>query len=252
MHHRTAIRSIRLSHLLATLLLSAAMPHLASAAIVINGDFSTPGVAPNTFASWETDFGTGFVAPTDGGGMARFSVDGFADATRQLSQTFALPSGAKSLEFIYDFTSIAGGTSTGLSFDSFQATLFNSTGVAQSPISAGILDAFFARDASGFQDKSSAVTLTDLGGGKSRVLLDVASLTPGQYMIDFILAGDDDGFISTVNVDDVIAIQDTSAVPEPTGTVLVFSLLAGVAARTRKNRVKKQTCERLSVSSRQT
>lgn len=235
-----AIFSIRnLRPLVATFLLSLALSQSASAAIVINGDFATPGVAPNTFANWETDFGTGFVAPTDGGGMARFSVNGFADASRQLSQTFTLPSGAKSLEFVYDFATFAGGTSTGLSFDSFQATLFNSTGTAQSPISAGILDAFFARDASGFQDKSSAVTLTDLGGGKSRVLLDIAALLPGQYTIDFILAGDDDGFVTTVNVDDVIAIQDASAVPEPTAAVLVVSLIAGVAARGRKARVKR-------------
>lgn len=233
----TTFRTRLLSPLVAVLfLLTAALPQVASAAIVINGDFSTPGVAPNTFASWDTDFGAGFAAPIDGGGMARFGVDGFADASRQLSQTFTLPSGAKSLEFIYDFTSIAGGTSTGLSFDSFQATLFNSTGVAQSPISAGILDAFFARDASGFQDKSSAVILTDLGGGKSRVLLDVASLTPGQYMIDFILSGDDDGFVSTVNVDDVLALQNSTAVPEPSATLLLVSVVTGIAARKRKAR----------------
>ena len=237
MNRTEASFTITLLRLLAVfLILAAALPQVASAAIVINGDFSTPGVAPNTFANWETDFGAGFAAPVDGGGMARFGVDGFADASRQLSQTLTLPSGAKSLEFIYDFTSIAGGTSTGLSFDSFQATLFNSTGVAQSPISAGILDAFFARDASGFQDKSSAVTLTDLGGGKSRVLLDVASLTPGQYMIDFILFGDDDGFVSTVNVDDVFAFQNSTAVPEPSCTLLLVSVVTGIAARKRKAR----------------
>jgi hypothetical protein len=222
--------------LAAIFLFAVTLSQPASAAIVINGDFATPGIAPETFANWETDFGTGFAAPIDGGGMARFSVNGFADASRQLSQTFTLPSGAKSLEFIYDFSTFAGGTSTGLSFDSFQATLFNSTGVAQSPISAGILDAFFSRDASGFQDNSSAVTLTTLGGGKSRVLLDVASLAPGQYTIDFILAGDDDGFVTTVNVDDVIALQNTSAVPEPGTALLLASIITGFAARSRIGR----------------
>ena len=50
------------------------------------------------------------------------------------------------------------------------------------------------------------------------------------------MGGDDDGFVSTLSVDDVIAIQDTTAVPEPSGAVLVVSVIAGIAARARNAR----------------
>jgi hypothetical protein len=55
-------------------------------------------------------------------------------------------------------------------------------------------------------------------------------------MIDFILFGDDDGFVSTVNVDDVFAFQNSTAVPEPSCTLLLVSVVTGIAARKRKAR----------------
>lgn len=60
----------------------------------------------------------------------------------------------------------------------------------------------------------------------------------GFAFADLVLGGDDDGFVSTLSVDDVIAIQDTTAVPEPSGAVLVVSVIAGIAARARNARGK--------------
>lgn len=216
----------------------------ASAGVIANGDFSTletdPGV-PGPFEEWSTNTDSGFIAPVDGGGFASFSVTGFSDPLVHLKQTFSLPSDMTTLSFEFQFTSASGGF-LDLDFganDSFQASLFDSLGDPLFSIDP-YLDAFYAFDASGFEDTASGVSVENLAGGWKRVTLDVASLAPQDYTVDFLLLGDDDALQTTVALGNVVVGQASQVIPEPT-SVALWTIVATVAfPLSRRRRQKRQ------------
>jgi hypothetical protein len=196
----------------------------ASAGVLVNGDFSTPGTPPEAFAGWTTtlaDFGR----PTDGGGFALFAETGPLGS--QLEQGFLLPEEALRLSFEFTISTETAGAATSPVPDSFQATLFDASG---SPLLSagdpGLFPAFYSIDNVGATPQffdSRFVSVADLGGGLRRVILDVSTVPSGAVVLDFTLNGGADGRSTAVALDNVVL--ETAAVPEPS---TVISALIGV------------------------
>lgn len=212
----------------ASLSLAVGIETATAGSIIANGDFSTPGVAPDPFASWTTTYGN---YPTDGGGFALFSEGTLAQT--ELEQTFFLPAGTKTLSFDYAMESRGTG-SAGVPPDSFQATIydlsFNPYPTPADPSFPG----FFSVDATGqmFYDPAY-VTLAALGNGWTRVTLDISLLPSQDVLLEFLLNGSDDGRTTTASVDNVVA----GAVPEPSHLLPFLASGLGWLAIRRRGRV---------------
>jgi hypothetical protein len=209
----------------------------ASAGVIANGDFATKGMLPPPFTDWKTDLG--FNAPTDGGQVARFEITNFDDPFVQLFQTFTLMSRDERLTFDFLFSMASGGNMSGsagqMIDDSFQATLYDSMDMPVNPVNA-LLPAFFAKDAVGREFKpTQGVTVSppDTAGWR-RVTLDVASLNPGDYTIEFFVLGGNDGKMIMVDVDNVALGRDTAVIPEPASLAIWGILGAGAVLRRRR------------------
>lgn len=216
---------------------------IASAEVIANGDFAVPETnlgLSGPFKEWSTDTDSGFAAPVDGGGFASFSVTGFSDPLVHLEQTFLLPSDATTLSFEFQLASETGGFLDPVfaANDSFQASLFDS--LSNPLFSIGLFfDAFYTFDAKGFEDTGSGVSVENLASGWKRVTLDVSSLAPQDYTIDFLLLGDDDELQTAVMLDNVGVGQGAQVIPEPASVVhwTIFGTVAfALSQRRRQNR----------------
>jgi len=213
------------------------------AAVIVNGDFSTPGTPP---AGWTTDSVVGD-PPTGNGEFALFTVTGFS--AQQLQQPFLLlPGNAQTLSFEFLLSTADDGTTGSATPDNFQATLFEydaaSTAVGNSLLPspdpsfpAILFPAFFSTDnvplPNPKQFKNAAVTVEDVLTGPrqgwKRVSVDVSSVPSQDVMLDFSLFGDNDGLTTTVSVDNVeLTVSNLAAVPEP-GALLIW-MGTGLAA----------------------
>lgn len=198
----------------------------AFASFIANGDFSTSGVAPDTFAAWTT-FSI-YDPAEDGGGFAVFSENGMSGI--QLEQLFMLPAGAQTISFEFKLGTVADTTGTSSPPDSFQATLYDlsfnsffSTG--GDPVS---FPAFYSIDNTGpeFFDNTFVSTI-DLAGGWRRVTLNVSTLMPQELLLEFLLNGGSDGQMTTVSLDNVSGTASVAVVPEPSS---VWMFGSGVIA----------------------
>ena len=216
---------------------------------ILNGDFSVAGTSPDPFADWttEVDLTTGnlnFDRPTDGGGYALFKDIGTVGSS-QISQRFSLLSGAFSLSFEFKISKTSGGASGGSGGavpDSFQATLFDSSGGLTGLLPSGTgFSAFYSIDNDGtppFFD-SHYVTSDDLGGGIRKITINLASLVPQDLFIDFLLNGTPDGFSTQVELDNVVLAQNAT-VPEP-ASFLIWSASLGIAGVWHRRRSSRST-----------
>jgi hypothetical protein len=69
----------------------------------------------------------------------------------------------------------------------------------------------------------------------NRVTLDVSSLQPGNYAIEFFVLGGNDGLTTTVDVDNVALGRDAAVIPEPASLAIWGLLGAGAMLRRRRN-----------------
>jgi hypothetical protein len=190
-----------------------------------NGDFETPGVAPEPFESWTT-FPV-FTAPVDDGGAALLTTLDLLDDV-QLEQTFTLPPDAILLSFELEFMTSDGGTTEPLAAnDSFQVTLFDALFDPINPIDP-LLPAYYSMDSSGFEDSAPGVTVEILGTDLRRIKLDLSSLPQQEVTLEFLLLGDNDGMSTIVRIDNV-----STVVPEPSSLAVVGVLGVGLFARRR-------------------
>lgn len=205
---------------------------------VINGDFSTDLTDPS--AGWETAFG--LESPVTETEQAKFVIDSFFDNLVQLEQEFLLPVGATSLSFEYQFRTEVGGVFDlffgAPPYDIFQASLLDP--VTLDPLIAidSSDDRFFGIDADGNPFAALEVGTPEiLSNGFTRISLDVSSLSSQQVLLDFIFLGEDDEFISTVLLDNVVVTTASAVVPEP-GTFAIWALLGvtSIGLSTRKRR----------------
>lgn len=196
------------------------------AAVIVNGDFSTPGTPPDPFLGWETDT-LNFDRPGDGGGFALFTVQGFA--AQQLQQDFLVPGNAQTLSFEFLVSTAGDGTTGGATPDNFQATLYDMAFNSLLPSPDPSFPGFFSVDNTGVEFQNAAVTVQDLGMGWKRVAVDLSSVLNQQLILDFSLLGDNDGLTTTVSLDNVdISLSGQAVVPEP-GSLLIW-MGTGLAA----------------------
>ncbi len=205
---------------------------------ILNGDFSVAGTSPDPFADWTTEVDlTGnlnFDRPTDGGGYALFKDIGTVGSS-QISQSFILPSGSFRLSFEFRLSTSGVLRIPASVPDSFQATLFDSsglTGLLPSASGPGF-SAFYSIDNDGVFPESfdqHYVKSEDLGLGIRRITLDLSSLapqSPQSLTIDFILNGSVDGFSTQVELDNVVLALNPT-VPEP-ASFLIWATSLGIA-----------------------
>ncbi len=211
------------------------------AGVIVNGDFETPGVPPNSFADWFTAFGS---SPGNGGGLAQFRVGDDVGQFIQLGQFLNLHPRATSLSFEYELIQEMGSVGGGNFADSFTAALLGPSGSPVNPIDPFFLPAFFSVEpigSSGFQEftpSNGRVTTTPLAGGGRRVTLSLPPLDPGRYAISFQLRSDSDNRITTVNVDNVELTQRINPIPEP-ASVLVWTVVALMGAAHRRRSLRR-------------
>lgn len=227
--------------LVAILIASAVARPAPAAPVIVNGDFSTPGVPLGPFAGWSTDPDLGEPPTNDGREFAVFEVDGRVSSgiefAQQLEQIFMLPANALTLsfEFLLDPFDDGVSDSNESSLDSFQAVLWDldANDKPNEPLFPSALGffAFYSIDSNSdyFDDTyvTTAMNLPNLPDGWTRVTLDLSSLPSQRLLLDFSLFGFDDGFRTVVFLDNVKVTLSTQGqvIPEPAS----WAIWAGVA-----------------------
>ncbi len=184
---------------------------------VQNGDFSTPGLS-----GWTVEYGT----VTDGGGYALFEEDPF-DLSSTLSQGFTIPTLALELSFDVVMSAVPGGAFDPFAWaDTFTASLYDS---GDNPLFANPLgiDEFFYLDNTGFVDTTGTIT-------GNTVSLDVSSLVGQDVLLVFDLWGGDDGWLTSVSLDNV----NVSVIPAP-GALLLAGIGTALVGFLRRSRIAK-------------
>ncbi|MBA7656029.1 hypothetical protein ES703_63942 [subsurface metagenome] len=175
------------------------MPQSLVLADLVNGDFSAG------LSGWTLEWGT----VTDGGGYALFEEDAF-DLSSTLSQEFTIPALALELSFDVQMFAVPGGSSDPFAWpDAFTATLYNDPVNLVPLISNPLVDDFYYLDNTGWEE-----TVATVSG--NTVSLDISSLAGLDAYLVFDLWGSDDGWLTSVNVDNV----DISLVPTPSALLL--------------------------------
>lgn len=215
----------------------------ADADIIRNGDFTASGIGSDPFQFWTTlIIPSSFEpnAPINDRNTAGFRVVDNGELI-QLEQTFALEPEHRVLTFELDLLSTAGGTSgSSNANDSFQASFYDSTGLAINPIDPLAFPAFFALDADGTERASSGVRVSSSGSLRT-ISVDLTNIARQDVTLEFLMLGDDDGLVTQVNVDNV----SITAVPEPSSVLLWFALSVALPLITRRNRPSEQVSDLL-------
>lgn len=179
-----------------------------------NGDFSTPGLS-----GWTVEYGT----VTDGGGFALFEEDAF-DLSSTLSQGFTIPALALELSFDVVMSSVEGGAYDPFAWaDAFTASLLDP--VTYDPlVSNPSYTEFYYLENTGYEETVATVT-------GNTVTLDVSGLRGLDALLSFDLWGGDDGWLTSVSVDNV----NVSVIPAPAALLLglIGTGLVGFLRRTR-------------------
>ena len=224
--------------------------------VIGNGDFSdTTGDPSQAFEFWDTTAGS---APQPGlngkNSFARFQVtdpSGLQFETDFLSQTLTLPPSAQRLSFDFLLETVANGSGAGgfVIPDAFGASLFNSLGEplfasspfffdffsVENPLSPGAPNEFF---------DPTVVHTFDLPTGWRRVELDLTSLSAGSpqaLTLEFALIEGNDGFDTSVALDNVQIIQNQ--VPEP-ASIACWALVGVSGLRLRKRNQRGRSSDR--------
>lgn len=180
---------------------------------IVNGDFS------DGLNGWTVDSGN----VSDGGGFALFEEHPTLILST-LFQEFTLPTGVQSLSFDVTLSAVAGGVSDPFAFsDSFTASLLDPVTLDPLIANPGFSD-FYFQDNTGFED-----TIASVSGNHITLDLFGLGLDGLDAALYFDLIGSDDGFLTSVSIDNV----QVSVIPVP-GALLLGSIGVGLVGWLRR------------------
>lgn len=198
----------------------------ACAGIVINGDFETPGTAPDPFAGWTTTFGQAPIdASTSGGNHFALFDLGQATDSIELEQNFQA---GIANQITFDYRLVTPGTGTAVVPSVFQVTLYDpSFQPLFSAIPDPLFPAFFTVDADGQEtfDPTYVTTMSIMspsnpGEHWRRVTLQFSPLELENHLLEIVFSPNFDDRQPMVSLDNVTASLLTP-VPEPSTLSLI-------------------------------